>query len=200
MSINTSNKTLHNFSHIDNHSDNKIFGFWIYLMSDCIIFAVLFSSYFILYNEDVVLLINRKFFNINFVFIETIILLCSSIIYGYTIKVNKNKYFLFYLMILTFLLGLIFIIMEFYEFNHLLNSGVNPRNSAFTSAFFTIVGIHGLHVIAGLIWMLALVNKIFLEKNIKKNKDNIVCLGMYWHFLDIVWIVVFSFVYLMDAI
>lgn len=184
--INTNHK-----EHYDTHYSNKIFGFWIYLMSDCIIFGILFASYFVFYNQNFI----KIPININFIFIETLILLFSSITYGYSHKFIKNKKPLLFCIILTFLLGLTFVIMEIFEFKHLLNIGINPKIHSFISIFFTIISIHCLHVIVGLIWIIVLVYKILIE-NIEKNKIDIICLGMFWHFLDIIWIIVFSFIYL----
>lgn len=179
-------------------NQNKILGFWIYLMSDCIIFAILFASYFVFYSQK------QSFIKIPcdiiFVFVETILLLISSIIYGYSNYVIKNKKNLFFCMILTFLLGLIFVIMELVEFNHLLNIGFNPQYNSFISIFFTIIGIHCLHVIIGLLWIIVLIYKLLIDKKIEQHKTDILCLGMFWHFLDIIWIIVFSFIYLMSNI
>lgn len=182
------------------HNQNKILGFWIYLMSDCIIFAILFASYFVFYSQKQSFI--KIPYDIMFVFVETILLLFSSIIYGYShyaIK-NKNKKILFFCIILTFLLGLTFVNMELIEFNNLLNNSINPQYNAFISIFFTIIGAHCLHVIIGLLWMIVLIYKLLIEKEIEKYKTDILCLGMFWHFLDIIWIIVFSFIYLMSNI
>lgn len=187
-------------NHQDINQSNKIFGFWIYLMSDCIIFTVLFSSYFVLCQTNEFFFKKLKF-NITIVFIETMILLFSSIIYGNAIEQIKkrSKKYLVFLMIITFILGLIFVFIELLEFYHLYKNDIIPQNNAVFSGFFTIIGTHGVHVIAGLIWILVLIYKVVSEEKIEKNKDDLICLGMFWHFLDIIWIFVFSFIYIMGV-
>ncbi|BAH83202.1 cytochrome o ubiquinol oxidase subunit III [Candidatus Ishikawella capsulata] len=181
---------------------NTIFGFWIYMMSDCIIFATLFATYAVMVNNTADGPIGKDFFKIPFVLIETVFLLISSLTYGMAVismssksKDNVNRW-----LFLTFLLGLSFVLMEIYEFNHLITKNISPRNSGFLSCFFTLVGTHGLHVICGLIWIMVLIFQITQKGLTTTNCTRIMCLSLFWHFLDIVWICLYTIVYLMGVI
>lgn len=182
--------------------ETKIFGFWVYLMSDCIIFASLFATYVVLVNGTAGGSSGKDIFNLPFVLTETFLLLLSSITYGIAmLQTSKNKQngvnrWLF----LTFLLGLSFIGMEFYEFYHLMSAGFGPQRSAFLSGFFTLIGTHGLHVIIGLVWMLVLMIQVATKGLTAANQTRLMCLSLFWHFLDVVWICVFTVVYLMGVI
>ncbi|PPI86334.1 cytochrome o ubiquinol oxidase subunit III [Candidatus Pantoea edessiphila] len=177
---------------------NKIFGFWIYLMSDCIIFATLFATYSVLVNNTADGPSGKDIFELPFVLIETCLLLLSSITCGMAlISLRKHKINIVIWLCITFLLGLGFIGMEFYEFHYLIKEGYGPNRSAFLSSFFTVVGTHGLHVISGLIWMLVLIIQLLMYDKNAKNITRIMCLSLFWHFLDVIWICVFTIVYLM---
>ncbi|AKC32229.1 cytochrome o ubiquinol oxidase subunit III [Candidatus Pantoea carbekii] len=180
---------------------NKIFGFWIYLMSDCIIFATLFATYMVMVHNTAFGPIAKEIFKLPFVFLETMILLLSSIIYGMAVIAmdRQNKILVVTWLILTGILGSAFIIMELYEFYHLIMNNCGPNRSGFLSAFFTLVGVHGLHVSSGLIWMAVLILQIIKRGLTKINCTRIICLSMFWHFLDIIWIFVFSVVYLIGT-
>lgn len=185
-------KNFKNVFYKKKEKDNtkKILGFWIYLMSDCIFFTVLFFVYLNSLTNNY----NKNFFNILYIFIETIILLLSSVSYGLSYKniyINKKK--LIYCLVTTLLLGTIFLLMEFFEFYHLISLNIKPQTNAFFSSFFTIVAIHGLHVLFGILWMLVILANILTNR---LNKNDFLCLGLFWHFLDIIWICIFSFVYL----
>ncbi|MGV3346713.1 cytochrome o ubiquinol oxidase subunit III [Enterobacteriaceae bacterium LUAb1] len=179
----------------------KIFGFWIYLMSDCIIFATLFATYAVMVNATAGGPSGKDIFDLPFVLGETALLLLSSITYGMAvIAMNKgSKSAVNGWLIITFLFGLGFIGMEIYEFHHLILEGYGPDRSGFLSAFFTLVGTHGLHVTAGLIWMLVLMYQIAVRGLTSTNRTRIMCLSLFWHFLDVVWICVFTVVYLLGA-
>ena len=178
--------------------ETKVFGFWIYLMSDCILFASLFATYAVLVNGTAGGPSGKDIFDLKFVLVETFLLLFSSITYGMAmIAMNKGKVggvntWLF----LTFLFGLGFVAMEIYEFHHLIAEGFGPDRSAFLSSFFALVGTHGLHVTSGLIWMMIQVSKFGLTAT---NKTRLMCLSLFWHFLDVVWICVFTVVYLLGV-
>lgn len=180
---------------------NKVFGFWIYLMSDCIIFATLFATYAVMTNSTAGGPAGKDIFELPYVLGETALLLLSSITYGMAvICMNKgSKGAVNGWLLLTFLLGLGFIGMEINEFHHLISEGFGPDRSGFLSAFFTLVGTHGLHVTCGLIWMLVLMFQIATRGLTATNRTRIMCLSMFWHFLDVVWICVFTIVYLMGA-
>ncbi|MDU4094158.1 MAG: cytochrome o ubiquinol oxidase subunit III [Pantoea sp.] len=180
---------------------NKVFGFWIYLMSDCIIFATLFATYAVMVNNTAGGPAGKDIFELPFVLVETALLLLSSITYGMAVigMNNGHKGAVNRWLALTFLFGLGFIAMEIYEFHHLIAEGFGPDRSGFLSGFFTLVGTHGLHVTSGLIWMLVLMFQIAKNGLTATNRARVMCLSLFWHFLDVVWICVFTVVYLMGA-
>ena len=182
-------------------SANKIFGFWIYLMSDCIIFATLFATYAVMVNSTAGGPAGKDIFELPFVMGETALLLLSSITYGMAVIAmnNDNKGGVNSWLALTFLFGLGFIGMEIYEFHHLISEGFGPDRSGFLSGFFTLVGTHGLHVTSGLVWMLVMMFQVSKRGLTSAIRTRILCLSLFWHFLDVVWICVFTVVYLMGV-
>lgn len=179
----------------------KIFGFWIYLMSDCILFASLFAAYAVLSHGTAGGPSGKDIFELPFVLGETGLLLLSSITYGFAMLAmhkGKNSGVIGWLG-LTFLFGLGFIGMELHEFSHLISEGFGPDRSAFLSAFFTLVGTHGIHVTCGLIWIVLTMVQVCKKGLTKRMQTRLSCLSLFWHFLDIVWICVFTVVYLMGA-
>ena len=203
--MSTETLTKHHDAHAEHgHHDagaNKLFGFWIYLMSDCIIFATLFATYAVMVNSTAGGPAGKDIFELPFVLVETALLLFSSITYGFAvISMEKGtKSTVLGWLALTFLLGAGFISMEIYEFHHLITEGFGPQRSGFLSAFFTLVGTHGLHVTSGLIWMLVLMYQVATKGLTSTNHTRVMCLSMFWHFLDVVWICVFTIVYLLGA-
>ena len=203
--MSTETLTKHHDAHAEHgHHDagaNKLFGFWIYLMSDCIIFATLFATYAVMVNSTAGGPAGKDIFELPFVLGETALLLFSSITYGFAvISMEKGtKSTVLGWLVLTFLLGAGFIAMEIYEFHHLITEGFGPQRSGFLSAFFTLVGTHGLHVTSGLIWMLVLMYQVATKGLTSTNHTRVMCLSMFWHFLDVVWICVFTIVYLLGA-
>lgn len=203
--MSTETLTNHNAAHAEHgHHDageTKVFGFWIYLMSDCILFASLFATYAVLVNGTAGGPSGKDIFDLKFVLVETFLLLFSSITYGMAmIAMNKGKVggvntWLF----LTFLFGLGFVAMETYEFHHLIAEGFGPDRSAFLSSFFALVGTHGLHVTSGLIWIIVLMIQVSKFGLTATNKTRLMCLSLFWHFLDVVWICVFTVVYLLGV-
>ncbi|MXP67578.1 cytochrome o ubiquinol oxidase subunit III [Pantoea sp. Aalb] len=186
----------------DSTQKNKIFGFWIYLMSDCIIFATLFATYAVMVNNTADGPVGKNIFKLPFILIETMILLISSISYGIAmaeIPYQKKNHVINW-MALTFILGSTFIGMELYEFHKLIIEGFGPSRSGFLSGFFTLIGTHGLHVFSGLIWMLVLIFQIYQRGLTITNQTRMMCLSLFWHFLDIIWICVFTVVYLIGSI
>ncbi|UVK77959.1 MAG: cytochrome bo3 ubiquinol oxidase subunit 3 [Sodalis sp. Fse] len=180
----------------------KVFGFWIYLMSDCILFATLFATYAVLSNNVANGPSGKDIFELPFVLVETFFLLFSSITYGMTIlAMNRgNKAQVNTWLGLTSLFGLCFICMELYEFYHLISKGYGPNHSAFLSSFFTLVATHGLHVTSGFIWILVMMMHISRRGLTSINQIRLKCLSLFWHFLDVIWICVFTVVYLMGAL
>ncbi len=195
---------LHSHEEHCHHDMNeiKVFGFWIYLMTDCILFATIFATFAVLMPNTAGGPGASGLFDLKFVLVETLLLLFSSITYGFVILgMHKNKMGLvqFWLFI-TFLFGLGFVAMELWEFNHLIHQGAGPQRSGFLSGFFGLVGTHGLHVTCGLIWILCMMIHLSRRGLTKHNQARLMCLSLFWHFLDVVWICVFSVVYLFGAI
>ena len=177
-------------------------GFWIYLMSDCLIFAVLFATFGVLGTSYAAGPGPRELFDLNLVALNTTMLLLSSITYGFamlTMEKDRKAATLAWLAV-TGLFGLAFLSIELYEFHHLIAEGATPQRSAFLSAFFTLVGTHGLHVTFGTLWLVTLMVQVAQRGLIVANKRRLLCLSMFWHFLDVVWIGVFTFVYLMGML
>ncbi|MFP3014172.1 MAG: cytochrome o ubiquinol oxidase subunit III [Arsenophonus sp.] len=180
----------------------KIFGFWIYLMSDLILFSCLFTTYIILVNGTAGGPDGKDIFNLKFVLVETFLLLFSSITYSFSMLAMRNKKInlVKLWLIITFFLGFSFLIMEIYEFYDLFHKGYSPDRSAFLSAFFTLVGMHGIHVIFGLCWIAVMVIHVLRNGLTSDNKTRLNCLNLFWHFLEIIWICVFTVIYLFGVI
>ncbi|MDI1353250.1 MAG: cytochrome o ubiquinol oxidase subunit III [bacterium] len=187
-----------------NHFDGStnVFGFWIYIMTDCLLFASLFAVYAVLHTHTFGGPHAKELFSLPFVFTETLLLLTSSFTYGLATLVRNSKFHghVTRWMWVTFVLGLSFLLMEIYEFHNLYLEHHTWATSAFLSSYFTLVATHGLHITVGLIWMLALIIQIKFHGMNAVTKTKLTCLGLFWHFLDIVWIFIFSVVYLMGAI
>lgn len=174
------------------------FGFWIYLMSDVIIFSMLFAAFVVLSTNYAGGPTGRDLFELPEVFLETAALLFSSLTYGMAmIALRQGKKPLVQVWLLvTFLLGACFIGLELHEFFGLAAEGYGPQRSAFLSAFFTLVGTHGTHVTFGLLWIMVMVGQIAYKGLTPAVASRLTRLSLFWHFLDIVWIAVFSTVYL----
>jgi cytochrome o ubiquinol oxidase subunit 3 len=183
----------------DHSAGNKLFGFWIYLMSDLIIFAILFATFAVIRDNVAGGPGAKQLFDLPYVFLETMFLLVSSVTYGLAIvAMNAGKRNLVLgALLVTFLLGLGFISMELNEFGHLIAEGFGPDRSGFLSGFFTLVGTHGLHVTCGLIWMAVLLFQVLTKGLTPGVQGRLSRLSLFWHFLDIVWVGVFTFVYLL---
>jgi cytochrome o ubiquinol oxidase subunit III len=188
-----------------NQSDERsktIFGFWVYLMTDLVLFASLFATYAVLRNGTNGGPDGSEIFNLSYVFIETMLLLTSSLTIGLgllELKKRKIKRVAFWLGA-TFILGLAFLLMELAEFSHLVSEGYAWHTSAFLSAYFTIIGVHGLHILAGLVWIIVMFSQLITYGLSDMLIRRMALLGFFWHFLDIVWIFIFSFVYLLGAV
>lgn len=198
------NTTLTKNCHAHHFDGSKnVFGFWIYIMTDCILFATLFAVYAVFHTHTFGGPHAKELFSLPFVLTETLVLLTSSFTYGLAMlgcNSSKSGCMVTRWMWVTFILGACFITMEVNEFHSLYIEGNTWATSAFLSSFFTLVATHGLHVTAGLIWMLSILFQIKKHGITPVTKTKLTCLGMFWHFLDIVWIFVFSVVYLMGAI
>lgn len=184
------------------HDSPTLLGFWIYLMSDALIFATLFATYGVLATAYAGGPTPRELFNLPLVALNTAFLLVSSITYGMAMlamQEGRTKLVQSWLAV-TALLGAAFVGVELYEFSHMIAHGATPQRSAFLSAFFTLVGTHGLHVTCGLLWIVVMLAQVGRYGLIPENRGRLICLGMFWHLLDVVWIGVFTFVYLLGVI
>ena len=194
----------HGDDHHEHHdtSENTVFGFWVYLMSDLLIFATLFVTYVVLSGGTNGGPSAKDLFELPFVAWETALLLVSSLTFGLgMIAMHQSKKgLMFFWLAITWLLGAGFMGMEIWEFNHLIHNGHGPDKSAFLSAFFALVGTHGLHVAFGIVWRVVLMVQVQRFGLHRANQRRLWCLSMFWHFLDVVWIGVFTFVYLMGVL
>lgn len=186
--------------HPEGHS--TMLGFWIYLMSDCLIFAILFACFAVLGGNYAAGSGPKDLFDLNLIALNTAMLLLSSITYGFAmIAMQQGKLHPTQLWLaVTGLFGAAFLAIELYEFSHLIHIGATPQRSAFLSAFFTLVGTHGLHVTFGLVWLVTLIVQLGKHGLIPANQRRVACLSLFWHFLDVIWIGVFTFVYLMGML
>ena len=182
--------------------ESTMLGFWIYLMSDALIFATLFATFGVLSTAYAGGPAPREIFSLPLVALNTAILLVSSITYGFAMiamqegKLRGTQTWL----IVTGLLGAAFVGIELYEFAELIHEGATPMRSAFLSAFFTLVATHGLHVTFGIIWLVVMLFQLRQRGLHPENQRRLMCLSMFWHFLDVVWIGVFTFVYLLGVL
>lgn len=182
--------------HPEGHS--TMLGFWMYLMSDCLIFAMLFAVYAVIGGNYAAGPAPKDLFDLPLVALNTSMLLMSSITYGFAMLAmvkNRTAQMQIWLAI-TGLFGLCFLGIELYEFAHMIHLGATPQRSGFLSAFFVLVGTHGLHVTFGIIWLVTLMVQVWQKGLIPANKRRLMCLSLFWHFLDVIWIGVFTFVYL----
>jgi cytochrome o ubiquinol oxidase subunit 3 len=187
------------------HSDtaaNQAFGFWIYLMTDLVLFASIFATFAVVGRNYAGGPTGKELFDLRYLFVETMFLLFSSATCGLAMLAlqNDRKDSVLMWLAVTFLLGFGFICMEINEFYHMITDGNGPQRSAFLSAFFTLVGTHGTHVTFGLIWMAVMMGQVIIKGLTTPVRSRLMRLSMYWHFLDIVWIGVFTIVYLMGVI
>ena len=187
----------------ERHPENATsLGFWIYLMGDCLIFAVLFATYGVIGRNYAAGPSPADLFDLPLVSINTAFLLLSSITFGFAMlqmERGARSETLFWLAV-TGLFGLAFIGLELYEFIKLIGEGATPQRSGFLSAFFVLVGTHGLHVTIGIVWLVTLMVQIARYGLSSENCRRLSCLSMFWHFLDVVWVGVFSVVYLMGVL
>jgi cytochrome o ubiquinol oxidase subunit 3 len=179
----------------------QTFGFWIYLMSDLILFATLFATFAVLGKNFAGGPTGKELFDLPYLLGETLLLLFSSATYGLVMLAvrdgRKNRVLIG--LAVTFLLGLGFVSMEINEFHGMIAQGFGPDRSAFLSSFFTLVGTHGAHVAFGLIWMAVMIGQVAIKGLTSPVQSRLMRLSMFWHFLDIIWIGIFSIVYLMGV-
>lgn len=176
-------------------------GFWIYLMTDCVLFGSLFATYAVLRNNTFGGPSGADIFEMPFVLIETLILLTSSFLCGIAMLAAKagKQTLTLVLFGATLLLGISFLAMEVTEFSKLIHEGYSWQTSAFLSGFFTLVGTHGVHILAGLIWMVVMMVRVAQVGLTDNNLRRLSLLALFWHFLDVIWIFIFTIVYLMGV-
>ncbi len=172
------------------HNDKSEIGFWVYIMSDCILFASLFATFAVLRSATAGGPSGAELFSLPFIFVQTLILLTSSLTAGLALLTSSTWRNV--ALAATLALGLTFLGLELYEFRELILEGHGPQTSAFLSAFFVLVGTHGLHVLLGSIWLIILMFNM--------SEIRLKCFVLFWHFLDIIWIFIFTFVYLWGMI
>jgi cytochrome o ubiquinol oxidase subunit III len=185
----------------DTHHDiysRTIFGFWLYLLTDFILFASFFATYAVLYKGTYGGPSVAGLFDLPFVLIQTCILLTSSFTAGlagaFAHRKEKNRTIL--LFILTFILGFVFTWMEWIEFRHLIEDGNSWQRSAFLSAFFSLVGTHGAHMLFAMLWTIVLLIPVFREGLTLVSIRRLTCLRMFWQFINVVWVFIFTMVYM----
>jgi cytochrome o ubiquinol oxidase subunit III len=179
-----------------------VFGFWVYLMTDFVLFASLFSVYAVLRANSVAGITASQVFSGPYVLAETLILLTSSFFCGLSLlaaRAGRKDMVLFWLVI-TAVFGATFLTMELSEFGKLITDGNGWQASGFLSSYFALVGTHGLHIFIGLIWALALIASIWTRGLSRSNMRKLMLWSMFWHFLDVVWIFIFTIVYLLPIL
>lgn len=189
-------------SELREHNETKALGFWIYLMTDCILFASLFATYIVVRNNTSGGPAGRDLFDMPMVLAETIFLLTSSFTCGLAVVAARanRKALVGGLLAVTFMLGAAFLAVELSEFYHLVQEGHSWQASAFLSAFFTLVGTHGLHITIGLLWLATMAVQIIRRGFTSGVLRRLGMFGMFWHFLDVIWIFIFTVVYLTGVV
>lgn len=200
----TKPKTVPHESYPDTHHDTysrTLFGFWMYLLSDFILFGSLFATYVVLRDSTFGGPSAADLFHLPYALVQTLILLVSSFTIGIgaAFAHRNNKNWTIILFAITLLLGCVFVGMEFAGFKHLVDTGNGWQRSAFLSGFFTLVGTHGIHMLFAILWILVLIVPVCKDGLTSASIRRLSCLKMFWQFLNIVWIFIFSFVYLMGV-
>lgn len=183
-------------------SQKTIFGFWVYLMTDCVLFASLFAVYAVLHHNTFGGPGGAELFSLPYVLVETMTLLISSFTCGMAMLAAQRKAkneVLFWLLV-TFCLGALFLGLELHEFSGLVHEGNSWRRSGFLSSYFTLVGAHGLHITAGLLWMAIMGGYVWTKGLTDHVRRRLTMLSLFWHFLDVIWIFIFTIVYLYGSL
>ena len=177
-------------------------GFWLFVLSDMVLFSALFASYATLAHATDGGPTSAELFHRNLVAIETLALLVSSFVCGLAMITAKRANMLWTQawLVVTAALGLVFLSIELYEFASMIGEGAGPQRSAFLSAFFTLVGCHGLHVTCGLLWIGTMMAQIWAKGFQPHIMRRLLCLSVFWHALDIIWVAIFTIVYLIGTL
>lgn len=187
---------------IEDFFDKNTMGFWLYLMTDCMVFGSLFVTWAVLHGNTFGGPSSQELFSLKTAFFETLILLGSSVGCGMALLAalkDKKEQVIGWLAV-TFVLGAAFLFMEYQEFSGLVAQGYSWKKSAFLSSFFTLVGTHGLHISVGLTWMAVMIGQVAMMGINLDTFRRLAIFGMFWHFLDLVWVFIFTFVYLMGVL
>lgn len=193
----------------DPHQDafsKTVLGFWVYLMSDCLLFGTLFATYAVLHLNTFGGPSARELFSLPLAFAETMILLASSVTCGLALLAAKHssrsqgREKVVGWLVVTALLGAAFLSLELHEFATFVHEGNSWTRSGFLSAFFTLVGTHGLHISVGLLWVLVMIGQVAAQGITVDSFRRLVVFGLFWHFLDLIWIFIFTFVYLLGVL
>ncbi len=196
-------KTPHEHT-TDSHSDpysKTVFGFWIYLLTDFVLFATILASYFVLRNSTFGGPKASELLPLSYTFTQSLLLLSASFTAALVgvFAFRKNKFLVFLFFAVTFLLGLAFLCMEFSGFSLLIQQGNDWTRSAFLSAYFTLLGTHALHLIFALLWILVLAPLIWYHGFTQTTLQRVSCLKLFWQFLNLIWVGIFTMVYLMGV-
>lgn len=199
---NSHDNDLHHLHHRNEADSIDVFGFWLYIMTDCILFGTLFAAFAVLHSMSSFGPSLKSHIDLHYALVETFFLLGSNFTFGMgIISMYKNKVGVLRVwMILTFILGACFVGMELHEFISLWHEGLTWHVSSAISSFYVLVGTHGLHVTIGLIWILLMTIQVSVFGINSVTKKRFTYLGLFWNFLEIVWIFVFTVVYLLGAI
>lgn len=195
-------ETLHHDHHHDDASSKVIFGFWTYIMTDFIMFAAMFATYIVLRDATYGGLTIAQIVNLPFNLVQTIAMLSIGLLYGlgYASAHHACKKGLIAMLLLSFGLGLVFLCFQHCEYSRIFALGFDWKSSGFLAAYFTLTALVGLHVIAALLWSLVLLVQVFMQGLSNTMMTRFTCLGLFWSFITIVWLLVFTIVYLMGAI
>ncbi len=186
----------------DNADSTAVFGFWVYLMTDCVLFASLFAVYAVVHGNTYGGPGASQLFSLRYALVETLVLLTSSFTCGLGMLAayRAKKHQVLSWLSVTFALGAIFLAMEMHEFSQLAASGNGWTHSSFLSAFFTLLGTHGLHVTVGLLWIIVMGLRIARGGLPRSSMRKLKMFSLFWHFLDVIWILIFTIVYLLGAL
>ena len=178
------------------------YGFWLFILSDMVLFSALFATYATLVHATDGGPTTNQLFDRNLVAIETMALLLSSFVCGLAMITAKRKNMLWTQawLLVTGFLGLVFLSIELYEFGKMIGEGAGPQRSAFLSSFFTLVGCHGAHVTAGLLWLGTMMAQIWAKGFRQDIVRRLLCFSVFWHALDIIWVAIFTIVYLIGTL
>jgi cytochrome o ubiquinol oxidase subunit 3 len=183
-------------------AEDRAFGFWLYLMSDAVIFALLFATYASMSRNNAGGPTGKELFDLAHTFYETLLLLLSTLSCGFAMlaQARGGKYSTLFWLLVTLVLGISFVGLEISEFQGMIAQGAGPSRSGFLSAFFTLVGTHGLHVSVGLVWLLVMLFQIAGKGLTAPVRSRLFRFSLFWHFLDLMWVGIFSMVYLLGVL